>query len=230
VSAQPTDQLARRFEYVPTKVVARLRANASFIRCPACGADAERYLFHERRAGFVQCRTFDVVYVNPPAREVRDYRRQPRDRHDRRSLAALQGFRRHVPVKTEAGERDPPILLALQRRLIDHRLASPWSRRDDPVIAETNGQLKQYPQRSACGCDDRAGARPRARLARLPADARLVPDHRRPRRRGRRHWRLGPLEHRYDAAAARGRLAQGRGAKRSGFAPIGPVLRGEVGS
>ena len=73
MSAQPTDQIGRRFEFVPTEAVARSRANARFISCPACGADAERYLFHERGARFVQCRSCDVVYVNPPAREVRDY-------------------------------------------------------------------------------------------------------------------------------------------------------------
>ena len=73
MSSQPTDQLARRFEFVPTEAVARSRANAGFISCPACRADVERYLFHERGARFVQCRSCDVVYVNPPAREVRDY-------------------------------------------------------------------------------------------------------------------------------------------------------------
>ena len=73
MSAQPTDQIGRRFEFVPTEAVARSRANARFTSCPACGADAERYLFHERGARFVQCRSCDVVYVNPPAREVRDY-------------------------------------------------------------------------------------------------------------------------------------------------------------
>jgi hypothetical protein len=73
MSVQPTDQIGRRFEFVPTEAVARSRANAPFTSCPACGADAERYLFHELGARFVQCRTCDVVYVNPPAREVRDY-------------------------------------------------------------------------------------------------------------------------------------------------------------
>ena len=71
MSTQPTDQ--RRFEFAPTEAVARSRANARFISCPACGADAERYLFHERGARFVQCRSAHVVYVNPPAREVPDY-------------------------------------------------------------------------------------------------------------------------------------------------------------
>ena len=70
---QPGDRLGRRFEFDPTEAVARSRANARFISCPACGAEAERYLFHERGARFVQCRSCDVVFVNPPAREVRDY-------------------------------------------------------------------------------------------------------------------------------------------------------------
>ena len=71
--AQPTDRIERRFEFDPTEAVARSRANARFIRCPVCGADVERYLFHERGARFVQCRSCEAVYVNPPARELRDY-------------------------------------------------------------------------------------------------------------------------------------------------------------
>lgn len=73
MSAEHTDQLGRQFEFVPTAAVVRSRANARFSSCPACRADAERYLFHERGARFVQCRSCDVVYVNPPAREVRNY-------------------------------------------------------------------------------------------------------------------------------------------------------------
>jgi Glycosyl transferase family 2 len=73
MSVHPTDQVGRRFEFDPTEAVARSRASARFIRCPACRSDAERYLFHERGARFVQCRSCDVVFVNPPAREVRDY-------------------------------------------------------------------------------------------------------------------------------------------------------------
>jgi integrase len=49
-----------------------------------------------------------------------------------------------VPVKTDAGARDLPILPALRRRLIEHRLASPWKRPGDPVIAATNGKPKDY--------------------------------------------------------------------------------------
>ena len=73
MSVQPAEEINRRFEFDPTEAVARSRANARFISCPACRADAERYLFHERGARFVQCRSCDAVFVNPPARELRDY-------------------------------------------------------------------------------------------------------------------------------------------------------------
>lgn len=68
---QPRDQIDQRF--LPTEAVTRSRANARFVSCPACGADSERYLFHERGARFVQCRSCGVVYMNPPVREARDY-------------------------------------------------------------------------------------------------------------------------------------------------------------
>jgi integrase len=51
---------------------------------------------------------------------------------------------RYVNVKTAAGERDLPVVPALRRRLIEHRLASPWTRPSDPVFAATNGKPKQY--------------------------------------------------------------------------------------
>jgi hypothetical protein len=73
MTPQSTDHIDRRFEFDPTDAVVRSRANARFVSCPGCGADAERYLFHKRGARFVRCRSCDVVYVNPPAREVRDY-------------------------------------------------------------------------------------------------------------------------------------------------------------
>jgi integrase len=52
--------------------------------------------------------------------------------------------RRRVPLKTEAGARDLPILPALRRRLIALRLASPWTRPEDPVFATTSGGPKTY--------------------------------------------------------------------------------------
>ena len=73
MSVHPTEEVNRRFEFDPTEAVARSRANARFISCPVCRADAERYLFHERGARFVQCRSCAAVFVNPPVRELRDY-------------------------------------------------------------------------------------------------------------------------------------------------------------
>lgn len=52
--------------------------------------------------------------------------------------------RSYITVKTDAGIRDLPILPALRRRLIAHRLASPWTRPGDPVAAATNGRPKAY--------------------------------------------------------------------------------------
>jgi integrase len=49
-----------------------------------------------------------------------------------------------VELKTDAGARDIPILPALRRRLIEHRLASPWTRPADPVLAATSGKPKGY--------------------------------------------------------------------------------------
>ena len=73
MSIQPTDQINRRSKFAAPEAVARSRANARFISCPVCRADTERYLFHERGTRFVQCRSCDTVFVNPPARELRDY-------------------------------------------------------------------------------------------------------------------------------------------------------------
>jgi integrase len=49
-----------------------------------------------------------------------------------------------VPLKTDAGIREIPVLPALRRRLIAHRLASPWTRPGDPVFAATSGKPKAY--------------------------------------------------------------------------------------
>ena len=68
-----SETIGRQFEFDPTVAVVRSRSSGQFIPCPACASDAERYLFHRRGARFVQCRTCSVVYVNPPAQEVRDY-------------------------------------------------------------------------------------------------------------------------------------------------------------
>jgi hypothetical protein len=121
--------------------------------------------------------------------------------------------RTRVPVKTEAGKRDLPMLPALRRRLIAHRLASPWTRPGDPVIAATNGKPMAYRnvRRALETISDELGVDLvshdfRRSLASFPIIA--------ARRRRRRHWRDGPLEHRRHPAPVRGRLARGRGAER----------------
>jgi integrase len=52
--------------------------------------------------------------------------------------------RTRVALKTDAGSRDIPVLPALRRRLVAHRLASPWTRPGDPVFAATSGKPKGY--------------------------------------------------------------------------------------
>jgi integrase len=52
--------------------------------------------------------------------------------------------RSYVPVKTDAGARDVPILPQLRRRLVEHRLASAWTRPGDPVFASSSGRAKGY--------------------------------------------------------------------------------------
>ena len=52
--------------------------------------------------------------------------------------------RTYAPLKTDAGERDIPILPVLRRRLVEHRLASPWTRPGDPIFAATSGKPKAY--------------------------------------------------------------------------------------
>jgi integrase len=52
--------------------------------------------------------------------------------------------RERLTTLREAGVRDLPILPAPRRRLIQHRLASPWTRPGDPVICATNGKPEDY--------------------------------------------------------------------------------------
>lgn len=73
MSEPTTSEMGRQFEFDPTEAVVRSRASGPFVSCPACAADVERYLFHERGARFVQCRSCNLVYVNPPTTEIRDY-------------------------------------------------------------------------------------------------------------------------------------------------------------
>lgn len=51
---------------------------------------------------------------------------------------------KQAPVISQGARGLPPILPALRRRLIEHRLASPWTRPGDPVFASTSGRPKAY--------------------------------------------------------------------------------------
>ena len=133
MSAQPTDQLGRRFEFVPTEPVVRSRANADFISCPACRTDAERYLFHERGARFVQCRSCGVVYVNPPARELRDYfnvRSAGDDAtsEDREHVRKeLQDVMRYAMDVHRAYRGSSPARVVVAGRMPDEETMTPWA-------------------------------------------------------------------------------------------------------
>ena len=132
MSGQPPDQIGRRFEFDPTEAVVRSRASGRFISCPACGADAERYLFHERGARFVQCRSCDVVYVNPPARELRDYFDIPSDGgrvavEDREHVRKeLDDVLRYASDTFRAHRGSAPARVVVAGRMPDHvSIASP---------------------------------------------------------------------------------------------------------
>jgi hypothetical protein len=64
----------------------------------------------------------------------------PYSRQRRRQVATDD--RTRVALKADAGAHDIPILPALRRRLIAHRLASPWTRPAHPVVAATSGAPK----------------------------------------------------------------------------------------
>jgi integrase len=72
-------------------------------------------------------------------------RHRPRRGDDPAALAARAGRPDARPAQDRRrGARDIPILPALRRRLIEHRLASPWTRPGDPVFAATSGNPKAY--------------------------------------------------------------------------------------
>ena len=71
--SETTDPGPRRFEFVPTPAVLSARARGSFIPCPVCETDNERYLFHKMGVRFVRCRSCGLVYANPPATAGREY-------------------------------------------------------------------------------------------------------------------------------------------------------------
>jgi integrase len=126
-----------------------------------------------------------------------------------------------VPVKTEAGNRDLPILPALRRRLIAHRLASPWTRPRDPVFAATTGKPKQYNNvRRALGKIEKelgvdlVSHGFRRSLASFLIIAARADD-------ACCHRRHGPREHRPHATSLRRRMARSGRAKRARPASVG---------
>lgn len=131
MSTHPTDQVGRRFEFVPTEAVVRSRASARFISCPACGADVERYLFHARGARFVQCRSCEVVYVNPPASEVPDYFEIPAAGGDttvedaRHVRKELEDVLRYATEVYRAHRGSSPARVLVAGRMAEQESASP---------------------------------------------------------------------------------------------------------
>jgi hypothetical protein len=69
----PATSGPRRFEFTSTPAVLTARARGSFVPCPVCDADNERYLFHKLGVRFVRCRSCGLVYANPPATASRPY-------------------------------------------------------------------------------------------------------------------------------------------------------------
>jgi integrase len=61
-----------------------------------------------------------------------------------RTRGRTEGCEDHARTPLCRGCLVPPPLPALRRRLIEHRLASPWTRPSDPLFAATSGKPKQY--------------------------------------------------------------------------------------
>ena len=167
----------------------RSRANARFTSCPACGADAERYLFHERGARFVQCRSCDVVYVNPPAREVRDYFDIPSAAATRRSRIASTCARSSTTCCATRPKCIAPTAVGRRARvLIAGRMA-------DELSGASSAASRRGPAHA------RADAPARTRGRRLT--------DRRAHRRRRRDGRAQPAARGVPACLGRGRRAGG---------------------
>jgi hypothetical protein len=73
VMAQPSSRDGRTLEFQPTPAVNASRSRKRFVRCPACQADAARYLFHKVGVRFVRCGACDMVYVNPSSESPINY-------------------------------------------------------------------------------------------------------------------------------------------------------------
>jgi hypothetical protein len=73
VMAQPSSRDGRTLEFQPTPAVMSSRSRKRYVRCPACQADAARYLFHKVGVRFVRCGSCDMVYVNPSSESPINY-------------------------------------------------------------------------------------------------------------------------------------------------------------
>lgn len=71
--AQPSSRDGRTLAFQPTPAVNASRSRQQFVRCPACQADAARYLFHKVGVRFVRCGACDMVYVNPSSERPINY-------------------------------------------------------------------------------------------------------------------------------------------------------------
>jgi len=63
--AQPSSREGHTLGFQTTPAVNASRSRTRFVRCPACQAEAARYLFHKVGVRFVRCGACDMVYVNP---------------------------------------------------------------------------------------------------------------------------------------------------------------------
>jgi hypothetical protein len=71
--ASPASRDDRTLEFRPTPAVSASRTHQRFVRCPACQADAPRYLFHRVGVRFVRCGACEMVYVNPASADPLNY-------------------------------------------------------------------------------------------------------------------------------------------------------------
>ncbi len=71
--AQPSSRDGRTLAFEPTAAVNASRSRRRFVRCPACQAEAARYLFHKVGVRFVRCGACDMVYVNPSSESPINY-------------------------------------------------------------------------------------------------------------------------------------------------------------
>lgn len=124
------------------------------------------------------------------------------------------------PARCRPGAKRRRRLMGIAARGARPPLGRRWPRPgDDPSPLATRWQAEGVPQRPPSAGADRRRAKNQPGLARLPPLARLVPDHRRTRRRWCCHRRDGSRRHQRHPTPVRRRLARGRRAQRDRAAP-----------